>query len=122
MVPIHTHGQSKKLKAAHGMPADNVVKLDQRFSASQTEEGRYRLLVEAITDYAIYILCPKGIVSSWNAGAERSKGYTKAEIIGQHFSRFYPEEERRKGTPQRGLDTAATQGKFEDEGWRIRKD
>jgi PAS domain S-box-containing protein len=104
------------------MPADNVVKLDQRFSASQTEEGRYRLLVEAITDYAIYILDPKGIVSSWNAGAERFKGYTSNEIIGQHFARFYPEEERRKGTPQRGLDTASTQGKFEGEGWRIRKD
>jgi PAS domain S-box-containing protein len=96
--------------------------LDHRFSSAQSEEGRYRLLVEAITDYAIYILDPTGIVSSWNAGAERFKGYTATEIVGQHFSRFYPEEERQKGTPQRNLETAARAGKFEGEGWRLRKD
>jgi PAS domain S-box-containing protein len=104
------------------MTAKITSLIDHHFSSAQSEEGRYRLLVEAITDYAIYILDPTGIVSSWNAGAERFKGYTGAEIIGQHFSRFYPEEERRKGTPQRGLDTAAREGKFEDEGWRLRKD
>ena len=104
------------------MAAEIASLVDHRFSAAQSEEGRYRLLVEAITDYAIYILDPKGIVSSWNAGAERFKGYTEKEIIGQHFSRFYPEEERQKGTPQRGLDTAAREGKFEGEGWRLRKD
>jgi PAS domain S-box-containing protein len=104
------------------MAAKITSLVDHRFSAAQSEEGRYRLLVEAITDYAIYILDPNGIVSSWNAGAERFKGYTAKEIVGLHFSRFYPEEERKNGTPQRGLDTAAREGKFEDEGWRIRKD
>jgi PAS domain S-box-containing protein len=104
------------------MTAKITSLIDHRFSSAQSEEGRYRLLVEAITDYAIYILDPTGIVSSWNAGAERFKGYTASEIIGQHFSRFYPEEERKKGTPQRGLDAAARDGKFEGEGWRLRKD
>ena len=104
------------------MTAKITSLLDHRFWSAQSDEGRYRLLVEAITDYAIYILDPSGIVSSWNAGAERFKGYTADEIVGQHFSRFYPEEARQKGMPQRGLDTAAREGKFEDEGWRLRKD
>ena len=71
-----------------------LAKTETRFQASQTPEGRYRLLVEAITDYAIYMLDPTGIVSSWNPGAERFKGYEAEEIIGQHFSRFYTEEDR----------------------------
>ena len=93
-----------------------------RHAASLTDDGRYRLLVEAVTDYAIYMLDPAGVVSSWNPGAERFKGYTADEIIGQHFSRFYPEEERAAGGPARALETAAREGKFEAEGWRIRKD
>jgi PAS domain S-box-containing protein len=92
------------------------------FTASLTEEGRYRLLVEAVTDYAIYMLDASGIVTSWNPGAQRFKGYTPAEIIGQHFSRFYSEEDRNAGLPARALETAAREGTFESEGWRIRKD
>jgi PAS domain S-box-containing protein len=94
----------------------------ERFSGFLTEEGRYRLLVEAITDYAIYMLDPSGIVTSWNPGAQRFKGYAPAEIIGQHFSRFYGEEDRKAGLPARALATAAREGTFESEGWRIRKD
>jgi PAS domain S-box-containing protein len=94
----------------------------RRFIASLTEDGRYRLLVEAVTDYAIYMLDITGRVTSWNAGAERSKGYQVAEIIGQHFSRFYTEEDRQAGLPQQALLTAATEGRFEGEGWRVRKD
>jgi PAS domain S-box-containing protein len=94
----------------------------ERFQASQTEEGRYRLLVEAITDYAIYMLDIDGVVTSWNAGARRFKGYEPTEIIGSHFSRFYSEEDRRSGLPARALEIAASEGKFEGEGWRIRKD
>src|SRR5215813_8905685 len=95
---------------------------DDRFTASLTENGRYRLLVEAVTDYAIYMLDPDGFVTSWNPGARRFKGYEEAEILGQHFSRFYTEEDQQSGLPARALKTAADEGKFEHEGWRVRKD
>jgi PAS domain S-box-containing protein len=87
-----------------------------------SEEERFQLLVTSITDYAIYMLNPEGFVSSWNAGAERFKGYAAHEIIGQHFSLFYTEEDRRSGKPARALQTAREHGKFEDEGWRVRRD
>ena len=93
-----------------------------RFEASLSEEGRYRLLVESITDYAVYMLDADGIVSSWNPGARRFKGYTAEEIIGKHFSCFYSEQDRAAGIPETALETARTTGKFEAEGWRIRKD
>src|SRR5580693_9780591 len=86
------------------------------------DAGRYRILVEAVTDYAIYMLDPTGIVTSWNAGAQRFKGYKPAEIIGQHFSRFYTEEDKRSNLPARALETSAREGKFEGEGWRVRRD
>jgi PAS domain S-box-containing protein len=89
---------------------------------SLSEDGRYRLLVEAVTDYAIYMLDPAGIITSWNPGAQRFKGYTANEIVGKHFSQFYSDEDRAKGIPERALKTAASEGKFENEGWRIRKD
>jgi PAS domain S-box-containing protein len=95
---------------------------NDRYEASQTDDGRYRLLVESITDYAIYMLSPNGIVTSWNAGAQRFKGYQSGEIIGRHFSAFYTDEDRKDGLPERALRTAATEGKFESEGWRVRKD
>src|SRR3954463_15112252 len=93
-----------------------------RLLESQSDDGRYRLLIEAVTDYAIYMLDPSGIVSSWNPGAERFKGYAASEIIGQHFSRFYSEEDRKAGLPARALLTAAHEGRFVSEGWRVRKD
>jgi PAS domain S-box-containing protein len=83
---------------------------------------RLRLFIAGVTDYAIYMLSPEGYVSSWNAGAQRFKGYTADEIIGQHFSRFYTEEDRAAGIPYKALQTALEQGRFEDEGWRVRKD
>ncbi len=89
---------------------------------NEADDGRYRLLVEAITDYAIYMLDPTGHVSSWNAGAERFKGYAAVEIIGEHFSRFYTPHDREAGVPQRALSIAAEEGRFEAEGWRLRKD
>jgi PAS domain S-box-containing protein len=85
-------------------------------------EERFRLLIQSVSDYAIYMLDPSGIVSSWNPGAERFKGYTSEEIIGEHFSRFYTEEDRAAGVPARALRTAEQEGKFEAEGWRQRKD
>ena len=71
----------------------------------RTDESRYRLLIEAVTDYAIYMLDPGGIVTSWNPGAQRFKGYAPHEIIGQHFSRFYTDEDRATGLPERALET-----------------
>ncbi len=93
-----------------------------RYIDSLTEDGRYRLLVEAVTDYAIYMLHADGTIASWNPGAHRLKGYEEAEIIGEHFSRFYTEEDRAKGLPAKALATAASEGKFEGDGWRVRKD
>jgi PAS domain S-box-containing protein len=85
-------------------------------------EERYRRLVDAVIDYAIFQLDPNGIVATWNSGAERIKGYSADEIIGQHFSQFYTEEDRKAGLPQRALETAAQEGRFESEAWRVRKD
>jgi PAS domain S-box-containing protein len=85
-------------------------------------ERRFRLLVQSVVDYAIFQLDRNGIVSSWNAGAERIKGYTADEILGQHFSRFYTEEDRAAGVPARALATSSREGRFEAEGWRVRKD
>lgn len=80
------------------------------------------LLIRSVTDYAIYMLDPRGIVSSWNAGAERLKGYRPEEIIGQHFSRFYTPEDIELGIPVMALKTALDEGRFEAEGWRVRKE
>ncbi len=92
-------------------------------SFDKTEDGgRYRRLVEAVTDYAIYMVDPQGVVTSWNAGAQRFMSYTPDEIIGQHFSRFYTEEDQTAGLPAHALMTAAAEGKFEVEGWRVRRD
>lgn len=95
---------------------------DDRTKINAIEEMRFRLLIDAVVDYAIYMIDPDGIITSWNAGAKRFKGYEEAEILGQHFSRFYTEEDRKAGLPQRALDTAIHEGRFEGEGWRVRKD
>lgn len=85
-------------------------------------EGRFQLLVENVVDYAIFMLNPDGVITNWNRGAERIKGYKASEIIGQHFSRFYTEEDRTAGVPRRGLEHAKLHGKWEAQGWRVRKD
>ena len=85
-----------------------------------SDDRRFQLLVNAVRDYAIFMLDPQGIVSSWNSGAQRFKGYKAVEIIGQHFSRFYTEEDRQAGVPQQALATAVAEGKYETEGWRVR--
>jgi PAS domain S-box-containing protein len=85
-------------------------------------ERSFRLLVEAVADYALYMLDPDGVVTSWNIGGQRIKGYAPAEIIGQHFSCFYTEVDRANGKPLRALNIAREQGRYEEEGWRVRKD
>ncbi|ARP94695.1 PAS domain-containing sensor histidine kinase [Bordetella genomosp. 13] len=87
-----------------------------------TGERRFQLLVEAVKDYAIYMLDADGYISSWNSGAERFKGYTANEVIGRHFSLFYTPEDRAAGMPRKALDIAANEGRFEAEAWRVRKD
>ena len=85
-------------------------------------EDPFRLLVQSIVDYAIYLLDPDGVVTSWNAGAERIKGFDADEIVGKHFSQFYTEEDRAAGMPAKVLETARREGKYQGEGWRVRKD
>jgi PAS domain S-box-containing protein len=85
-------------------------------------ERKFRLLVEGVVDYAIYMLDPNGIITNWNAGAKRIKGYEADEVVGQHFQIFYPQEDREAGMPAHSLETARQKGKFEAEGWRVRKD
>ena len=85
-------------------------------------EEQFRLLVQSVTDYAIYMISPEGIVTNWNAGAERIKGYTPEEIIGSHFSRFYSTEDAAAGEPETNLEIARREGRLEKEGWRYRKD
>jgi PAS domain S-box-containing protein len=103
-------------------------RIDQRtrevqevFAKLHESERQFRYLVESVADYAIFLLNTEGVVISWNAGAERIKGYTAAEIIGQHFSTFYPAEDRDSGLPGVALTTARRAGRFEMEGWRVRK-
>jgi PAS domain S-box-containing protein len=90
--------------------------------SDMSDAQRLELLVSAVTDYAIYMLSPGGHISSWNAGAQRFKGYTADEVIGKHFSMFYSEEDRNAGIPEKALRTALREGRFENEGWRVRKD
>jgi PAS domain S-box-containing protein len=90
--------------------------------ALRRSEDRFRLMADAVQDYAIFMLDPEGYVGTWNTGAERIKGYKASEIIGRHYSCFYPESDVRTGKPARQLEIAAEQGRFEAEGWRYRKD
>jgi PAS domain S-box-containing protein len=92
------------------------------FDIHMRDAERFQYFVDGVTDYAIYMLSPEGLVNSWNAGAQRFKLYRAEEIIGEHFSRFYTAEDRASNLPGRALETARTRGKFEDEGWRVRKD
>jgi PAS domain S-box-containing protein len=97
---------------------------ERRRIEEQLREGeeRFRLMIESIEDYAVFLLDPQGRVANWNPGAERMKGYPAAEIIGQHLSRFYPPEDATSGKAARELEIAASTGHFEEEGWRVRKD
>jgi PAS domain S-box-containing protein len=105
-----------------------IAELQQRLHVLEREralyesEQRFRLLVEAVRDYAIFMLDPQGHISTWNIGAERIKGYHASEIIGKHFSCFYPPEDIQAEKPARELEIAIRDGRVEDEGWRIRKD
>lgn len=97
-------------------------KITRDLSERRQAELRYRLLIEGVTDYAIFSMDRRGYITSWNTGAQRIKGYTAEEIIGKNFSQFYTEEDRRREMPQHVLRTAEQTGHFTGEGWRVRKD
>src|SRR5262249_4206777 len=96
--------------------------IDDRRRAGEVSEERLQLLVQSVKDYAVFMLDPHGYLASWNPGAERIKQYRAEEIIGRHFSTFHPPEDLAWEKCQRGLRTAEIEGRFEDEGWRVRKD
>jgi PAS domain S-box-containing protein len=98
-----------------------IVKEHHRQDLFESERS-FRLLVEGVADYALYMLDPTGIITSWNIGGQRIKGYSPDEILGQHFSRFYTDTDRANGKPSRALRIAREQGRYEEEGWRVRKD
>ena len=115
--PVETQGERSILTVVR-----DITARQQAETALRQSEERFRLLVEGAKDYAIFVLDPEGKVATWNSGAERIKGYRAEEILGQHFSKFYPQESLERGKPQHELEVAAAEGRFEDEGWRIRKD
>src|SRR5215475_2413728 len=111
------------MRRLHGSAqgAGMVKKFSQQRDLFESERS-FRLLVENVADYALYMLDPNGIITSWNSGGERIKGYAPKEILGQHFSRFYTETDRANDKPARALRIAREQGRYEEEGWRVRKD
>ena len=120
-----SHVNDFKLKQEGGaildINRDSTLRKEAEESFGRSEE-LFRLLVVSVKDYAIFMLDPSGSIVSWNAGAERIKGYSADEIVGRHFSLFYAQEDIDQGKPDYELKTAASEGQFEDEGWRIRKD
>ncbi|MBK4737334.1 hybrid sensor histidine kinase/response regulator [Noviherbaspirillum pedocola] len=100
----------------------DITERRQAQEALRASEEQFRLLVQGVTDYAIYMLSPAGEVTNWNAGAARIKGYAKEEVVGTHFRRFYTEEDQANGLPEKALEKAAQDGRIEMEGWRVRKD
>ncbi len=114
--------RTAELKNANQVLLSEIAQRQKTEEQLRHSEERNRLLVESVQDYAIFMLDPSGLITSWNAGAEKIKGYKAEEIIGQHFSRFYLPEDSEPNIARRQLDQAAVEGRSEDEGWRVRKD
>jgi PAS domain S-box-containing protein len=134
---IHSHSSGTTVtvasrwvlrRDAQGEPVEileinsDITRQKETLAQLHRSEQRFRMLVENVRDYAIFMLDPRGVISSWNAGARRIKGYQRSEIIGKHFSVFYPREDVLAGKPQWELEMARSEGAWEDEGWRLRKD
>jgi PAS domain S-box-containing protein len=121
MVAIDAIRRGDRLIGFAKITRDMTEQHAAQLAALETER-RFRLLVQGVTDYAIYMLSPEGRITNWNAGAERIKGYASSEVIGEHFSRFYTPEDVDIGLPEKALATAVRDGRYESEGWRCRKD
>ena len=117
-----TEHEQADCQLAEPSPEGRTQMISDTADRLQTSERSFRTLVESVIDYAIFMLDSEGHVANWNPGAERIKGYSRTEIIGQHFSRFYTEEDRLAGVPEKALATARSRGRFEQENWRVRKD
>jgi PAS domain S-box-containing protein len=115
------YGKKGAVAGFAAMVGDAAAQRHSEVALADSEQ-QFRMLVQGVVDYAIYLLDPRGYITNWNVGGERIKGYSAAEIVGQHFSRFYTERDRAAGEPQRGLAIAAREGRYEREGWRVRKD
>jgi PAS domain S-box-containing protein len=115
-------GTEERPHASHDRERTHGPAQERTPAAALPGAALYRLLIESVQDYAIFVLDPAGRMMSWNAGAERLKGYTAQQVIGRHFSMFYPPEDVAAGKPERALRKAALAGRIEDEGWRVRKD
>jgi PAS domain S-box-containing protein len=109
-------------RAAQTRTASETAQASQTLAKLHDSERHFRLLVQSVTDYAIYMLDPQGTVVSWNAGAARIKGYTEQEIVGRNYSEFFTPDDRKAGIPMNALKVAREQGRYETEGWRLRKD
>ena len=108
--------------AGFAMITRDVTENREAALATIEAERRFRILVQGVTDYAIYMLSPEGVITNWNTGAQRIKGYSEVEIVGQHFSRFYTADDVAEKLPWLALDTARREGRYHAEGWRQRKD
>ena len=115
-------GTNIHMEKSQIVPRHNRAESVHSTAALRDSEERFRLMVESVKDYAIFMLDPDGRITSWNEGAQRIKGYTAEEIIGRHFSIFYPEEKIAQAWPEHEIESALAEGRFEDEGWRLRKD
>ena len=120
--PHRPSGRDLRFTDLYARQAAEMIERKCAEEALRGSEERFRLLVETVKEYAIFSLDPAGKITSWNAGAQHMKGYGAEEIVGEHFSRFYPAEDRDAGKPQMELRVAAAEGRFEDESWRMRKD
>ncbi|WP_447987453.1 PAS domain-containing protein [Nitrospira sp. Nam74] len=115
------HREGKKKKPTAAKQSESGTRKASRNPKMAITNDQFRLMVDAVTDYAIYMLTPDGRIATWNPGAQRLKRYTESEVIGRHYSMFFPNDAIEAGKPDHELERARLDGRFEEEGWRVRK-